>query len=84
MLLNNLQIILPDAIIERGALRIEGERIAEIYETPVSADHAAPIDATGLTAIPGVIDIHGDMLEREIEPRPGCFLSGGRCRLRDR
>jgi alpha-D-ribose 1-methylphosphonate 5-triphosphate diphosphatase len=25
----------------------------------------------GLTAFPGLIDLHGDMLEREIEPRPG-------------
>ncbi|CAA9252814.1 MAG: Alpha-D-ribose 1-methylphosphonate 5-triphosphate diphosphatase PhnM [uncultured Chloroflexia bacterium] len=29
------------------------------------------VDGHGLVALPGMIDLHGDMLEREIEPRPG-------------
>ena len=29
------------------------------------------IDATGLLALPGIIDIHGDAFERSIMPRPG-------------
>lgn len=28
------------------------------------------LDGRGLTAIPGLVDMHGDMLERELQPRP--------------
>jgi alpha-D-ribose 1-methylphosphonate 5-triphosphate diphosphatase len=39
----------------------------------VGAHHARDraIDATGLLVLPGIIDIHGDAFERQIEPRPG-------------
>jgi len=33
------------------------------------------IDATGLLALPGIIDIHGDAFERSIMPRPGVNFS---------
>jgi alpha-D-ribose 1-methylphosphonate 5-triphosphate diphosphatase len=32
------------------------------------------VDCRGLTVLPGLIDVHGDMLEREIEPRPGAHF----------
>ena len=72
MWLSDLQIVLPDRTIEHGALRIEGERIAEIIEgsaPPAAGDWI--VQSHGLTAIPGIIDMHGDMLEGEVEPRPG-------------
>ncbi len=71
MWLSNLRIVLPDRVIAQGAIRIEGEHIAEVL------DHPAPhsdLAVAGLTAIPGIIDMHGDMLEREIEPRPKAYL----------
>lgn len=67
MWLSDLQIVLPDRVLENGSLRIEAGRIAEIVEGPVSH---AKVRAPGLTALPGLIDLHGDMLEREISPRP--------------
>lgn len=68
MWLSNLRIVLPDHVIERGALRIEGEQIDDV----IAGDPPRPaIDGRGLLAIPGIIDMHGDMLEREVEPRPG-------------
>jgi alpha-D-ribose 1-methylphosphonate 5-triphosphate diphosphatase len=71
MWLRDLQIVLPDRTIE-GALRIEDERIAEIVEGPAPlAAHAHGVPCHGLIAIPGIIDMHGDMLEGEAEPRPG-------------
>jgi alpha-D-ribose 1-methylphosphonate 5-triphosphate diphosphatase len=74
MLLKNLQIVLPDRLIERGTIRIEGTQIVDVEEgdPPRQADRT--VDGRGLIAIPGVIDIHCDMLEREIEPRPGAFF----------
>jgi alpha-D-ribose 1-methylphosphonate 5-triphosphate diphosphatase PhnM len=71
MWLSDLCIILPDCILERGALRIEDGHIAEIREGTVSD---AEIRAPGLTVLPGLVDLHGDMLEREISPRPKASL----------
>lgn len=67
MWLNDIRIVLPDGIIERGALRMEEGCIADVVEgsAPVQAPSLA-----GLTALPGLIDIHGDMFEREVNPRP--------------
>ena len=47
-----------------------------IADGVIQPPEAAPtptlqIDATGLLALPGIIDIHGDAFERSIMPRPG-------------
>src|SRR5262249_19184006 len=72
MWLTDLQIVLPDRTIERGALRIEGECIAEIIEgsAPGAASDTV-VQGRGLVVMPGIIDMHGDMIEGEAEPRPG-------------
>lgn len=67
MWLSDFRIVLADRLIERGALRIEGGQIAEIRETPVAN---ADIEGNGLILMAGMIDMHGDMIEREVEPRP--------------
>ncbi len=67
MWLSDFRIVLRDRVIENGALRIEDGTIAEIRETPVSS---ADIHGRGMILMPGMIDMHGDMIEREIEPRP--------------
>lgn len=74
MLISNLRIVLPDAALERGWLRLEGGLIAELGEGDAPARGPRAVDGAGLTAIPGVIDLHGDMLEREVEPRPGAHF----------
>lgn len=71
MWLSDFRFVLPDGILEHGSLRIEGDRIAEIVEGPVAG---AAVQGAGLLAIPGLIDMHGDMLERDISPRPGAEL----------
>ena len=68
------------------ALRIEGGRVlAEgrieagdvlLAEGVVAAlgsgeADAKVIDASGLLVLPGVVDIHGDAFERQVQPRPG-------------
>lgn len=66
MWLSDLKLVLPDQVLERGSLRIEDGRIAEIVDGVVSGG----AQMGGLLALPGIIDLHGDMLERDIEPRP--------------
>lgn len=67
MWLSGLHLVLPDGVLENGSICIADGKIAEIVEGPV---HNADIQAPHLTALPGLIDIHGDMLEREVQPRP--------------
>ncbi|WP_129626702.1 alpha-D-ribose 1-methylphosphonate 5-triphosphate diphosphatase [Candidatus Oscillochloris fontis] len=72
MWLTDLQIVLPDGVIERGALQINDGRIAQIVEGDALLDRAGSVvDGSGLILMPGMIDMHGDMLESEVEPRPG-------------
>ncbi|KRB93134.1 alpha-D-ribose 1-methylphosphonate 5-triphosphate diphosphatase [Noviherbaspirillum sp. Root189] len=37
--------------------------------------HATSLDATGLLVLPGIVDIHGDAFERQIQPRPETVFS---------
>lgn len=62
MWLSDVKLILADRIIENGALRIENGVIAEITESAGQP--------SGFTVFPGFIDMHGDMIELELEPRP--------------
>src|SRR5215510_3182682 len=71
MWLTDLKIVLPDRVIERGAVNLEDGQIAEIREGDM---RGRGLSAIGLTLIPGVIDLHGDMLERDIEPRPNAYF----------
>lgn len=71
MWLSNLKIILPDTVLPCGSICVDGERIVEVIDG--LAKHA-DLDLAGLTVGAGIIDMHGDMIEREIEPRPGVHL----------
>lgn len=66
MWLNDFKIVLQDRAIQRGAVRIEDGLITEIREMPVEQ---ADIDGQGRLLLPGFVDMHGDMIEKEIEPR---------------
>ena len=68
MWLSDFRVVLPERVIERGSVRIEGDRIAELADAPV---RGAALSGDGLLLMPGMIDMHGDMIEREVEPRPG-------------
>lgn len=36
-----------------------------------TGEDARTLDATGLLVLPGIVDIHGDAFERQLQPRPG-------------
>lgn len=67
MWLSDFRIVLPDRVLPCASLRVEGGRIAELVEGPVAE---AEVQGEGLLLLPGFIDMHGDMIEREVEPRP--------------
>ena len=66
IVLGNARIVLADAIIE-GALVLRGEKIA-LVDTG-RARMAGALDMDGDYLIPGVVDVHTDNLERQVQPR---------------
>ncbi|TWF59220.1 alpha-D-ribose 1-methylphosphonate 5-triphosphate diphosphatase [Neorhizobium alkalisoli] len=66
MWFNNFEIVLADRVINRGAVRVEDGLIVEIRDTP---GDVTGVDGEGRLLLPGFVDIHGDMIEKEVEPR---------------
>lgn len=61
-------VVLRDEVLEDAALLIEDGQIAAI--NPASGNGAQAFDLRGKTLMPGMIDLHCDALEKEVEPRP--------------
>ena len=74
MWLSDFRVVLPDTVLERASVRLESGFIAEIVEGPRAGLDGESLDGRGLTLMPGIVDLHGDMLERELEPRPGTLF----------
>lgn len=66
--LTGARVVLPDTVLEDAAVLIEDGAIAAI--NPESGRGAPALDLSGKTLIPGMIDLHCDALEKEVEPRP--------------
>lgn len=66
--LTNARVVLEDDIINDGALLIEEGVITEIC--PQQSNAGKVLDLAGAWLIPGMIDLHCDALEKEVEPRP--------------
>lgn len=66
--LTGARVVLPDVVIEDGAVLIEDGLIAAI--NPELGSGAPTLDLRGMTLMPGMIDLHCDALEKEVEPRP--------------
>jgi alpha-D-ribose 1-methylphosphonate 5-triphosphate diphosphatase len=64
--LSNARLVLPDRVLH-GGLTIRGGLIAALDE---GGSAAGAIDLEGDFLIPGVIDLHTDNLERQVQPRP--------------
>jgi alpha-D-ribose 1-methylphosphonate 5-triphosphate diphosphatase len=71
MWLSNFTIVLPDEVVSNGSVRIEDGVIAEIRPEAVAG---GVIDGGGRLLMPGFVDLHGDMIEREIAPRPNAMM----------
>jgi alpha-D-ribose 1-methylphosphonate 5-triphosphate diphosphatase len=63
------QVLLPTDGVQRVDLCVHGGRIGRLDAAPPAA--AMRLDATGLLVLPGIVDIHGDAFERQVQPRPG-------------
>ena len=58
--INNCRIIsMAGPVIERGAIEVDGTAIAAVHGAPVPRPSGDELDAAGLTAIPGMGQMHG-------------------------
>ncbi len=71
MWLSNFTLVVPGEIVSHGSVRVEDGVIAEIRDETVAG---AAIDGGGRFLMPGFVDLHGDMIEREIAPRPNAMM----------
>lgn len=65
-ILTNARLVLRDRVID-GTITLRGTKIADIAEGRSHAPSA--IDCDGDTIMPGVVDLHTDNLERQVQPR---------------
>jgi alpha-D-ribose 1-methylphosphonate 5-triphosphate diphosphatase len=65
-ILTNAKLVLPTEVVE-GTVVLRGDRIAEVQ--PGRSHLPAAEDLGGDHLIPGIIDVHTDNLERQVQPR---------------
>ena len=65
-ILTNARLVLPDQIL-LGTVVLDGTRIVDVQPGRSAAPGA--VDMDGDTLMPGVVDVHTDNLERQVQPR---------------
>ena len=74
--ITNATVIQPETVLEQASVVISGGQVAAVFEgraeLPAALDFE--VDARGAFLMPGIIDLHNDSLETEINPRPGANL----------
>lgn len=68
--LTHARVVLPDTTLDDAAVLVADGRIEAICPSAAPSG-AREIDLTGRILMPGMIDLHCDALEKEVEPRPG-------------
>ncbi len=66
-----LRIVGGDVLGSDGGVTTGDLCIADGCIADAGAANAAVFDARGLKVLPGIIDLHGDAFERQLQPRPG-------------
>lgn len=82
LILSSGSVMLPDAVLAPASVVIESDTIVEIAQRsyPAVSSHPATgtgervVDVSGRWVVPGLVDLHNDGLETEINPRPNTNL----------
>ena len=75
MYLTGARIVMRNEVMENSALLIQHGVIASIEpQAGAGSTHVKHIDLTGQTLLPGLVDLHCDAIEKEVEPRSGVLF----------
>ncbi len=74
-LITAIDIVTPTEVVRDGSLLIEDGRIAALC--PVAPAFDRELEGGGALCLPGLIDLHCDALEKEVEPRPKVAFDHG-------
>jgi alpha-D-ribose 1-methylphosphonate 5-triphosphate diphosphatase len=58
-----------------GDIALSGDHIEYVGATQRSMPDGTNFDASGLLVLPGIVDLHGDAFERQIQPRPDTLFA---------
>lgn len=72
LVLGHAAAVLPDRVLDDARVVVRDGRVAHVGPHPGGA--ACDFDARGAWLLPGLVDVHSDLLSREIRPRPGVVL----------
>jgi alpha-D-ribose 1-methylphosphonate 5-triphosphate diphosphatase len=64
--------VLPDRTVEDARVVVRDGRVVEVGERPPGG--RADLDGGGALCLPGLVDVHTDVLGHEARPRPGATL----------
>ncbi|MFC7877748.1 alpha-D-ribose 1-methylphosphonate 5-triphosphate diphosphatase [Isoptericola sp. NPDC057391] len=70
--LAGVRAVLPDRVVDDARLVVHDGRVAEVGERPPG--FRADVDGGGALLLPGLVDVHTDVLAHERRPRPGADL----------
>jgi Metal-dependent hydrolase involved in phosphonate metabolism len=70
--LTHCRLITTNAVIDDAAVLIEDGYIVAI--NPEFTNNVESISLNGQYLLPGLVDLHCDAIEKEIEPRPNAFF----------
>lgn len=77
-LLTNAELVLPDEVIADGWVAIADGLISAVGRSSERRPRAAQQqDLRGKLILPGLVDLHCDLIEKMVQPRPGVEIAAG-------
>lgn len=75
-LIYNANIVTPREVVENGSVLVDDGIIAAVEggRPRKIPKWCNPVDGQGRWLIPGIIDLHNDSIEKEVEPRPHALI----------
>lgn len=72
--ITNVRALIGEILVDEATVLFDDGRIAAVGQVAVPND-VPSIDGRGMLALPGIVDIHGDAVERTLAPRPSSTFS---------